>query len=622
MTSLSTLKNKGIFSHYSIKLLCASLISKIFLSFLSDHWRKRKNMRYRSRATKISRASLSQIRSLIKICIPGIISLESTIIFALTALLFLRTRLTLLIARTIGQNGQFLVEKKMKQFIFGVVDIGLLAIPGTIINVSIFHVKSILQRRFKQNLQTTLENEYFQGNNLYKISSQHTLDNPDHRIHHDSSVFCTTLVDLFLSAIRPLIDAIILSVNLSKVGGFDALAILISYYLFVIIFTTSFKADFESLIAHSQEKEGNLRAAHNQLFQHAEEIAFHSGEELECEHVEKILKSIIKHETRIKKTKWWNGFLDFILAKYGATCTGYIVSSVVVFNQKNYRSKVELTKLYLQTVQLYIPLSKAIGRLLLLYNKIAAVCSSAHRVEELRGMLCQISLSNNLLHANNIILDDEGNEIVLRSVDIISPTGALLVNNLNLCIIAKRHVLIMGCNGSGKSALIRIIGGIWLPHSGIVKKPSEEKMFFLSQRVYLPPGTLRAQMVYPFTEAEAHANNLTDNEIMRCAASLGLTQIVQREGGLNVVKDWHKVLSGGERQRVALVRVLIHRPIFVFLDECTSAIPQCDEVNLYTELQKAGITLITVSHHEALKSIHNVLLELKGSGSYMITDLS
>ncbi|CCW71493.1 unnamed protein product [Phytomonas sp. Hart1] len=622
MAILSTLKNKGTFSSYSFKFLCAFLIFKILLSFLSDKWKKKNRRRYRSHDNKMKRVSWSQIRSLLKICTPRIFSVESGIIFALTILLFLRTRLTLLIARTIGQNGQRLVEKKMKEFMFGVADYALLAIPGTIINVSVFHLKSILQRRFKENLHSALESECFQGNNLYKIATQRTLDNLDHRIHNDASVFCETLGDLFLSVLRPLIDAGILSFNLSKLCSFDALVLLISYYFLVATVTNSITVDFESLIAHSQENEGNLRAKHNQLYQHAEEIAFHNGEELECDHADKILKSIIKHEIRIKEAKWWTGFLYLIFAKYGASCMGYIVSGMVVLNYKDNLSKTELTRIYLQTVQLYIPLSKAIGRLLLLYKKVAAICSSAHRVEELREMLHKISLSNDIRNVNNIIRDDKINEIDLKDVDIVSPNGALLVKNLSLNIVPGRHVLIMGCNGSGKSAIIRVIGELWSLQSGIIKRPAAENIFLLPQRAYLPPGTLRAQMVYPFTEDKAHANNITDSEIMRCTTSLGLTQIVQREGGLNAVKDWHKVLSGGERQRVALVRVLIHCPIFAFLDECTSAIPQSDEVNLYSELQKAGVTLITISHHEALKSLHNVLLNLDGSGTYTIVNLS
>jgi ATP-binding cassette subfamily B protein len=55
-------------------------------------------------------------------------------------------------------------------------------------------------------------------------------------------------------------------------------------------------------------------------------------------------------------------------------------------------------------------------------------------------------------------------------------------------------------------------------------------------------------------------------------------------------------LSGGQRQRLATARALVHRPELVVLDDLSSALDVETEVQLWTNLADAGMTVIAVSH--------------------------
>jgi putative ABC transport system ATP-binding protein len=79
----------------------------------------------------------------------------------------------------------------------------------------------------------------------------------------------------------------------------------------------------------------------------------------------------------------------------------------------------------------------------------------------------------------------------------------------------------------------------------------------------------------------------------------------------------HKVeeLSVGERQRVAICRSVINEPALLLADEPTGNLdPEMTHqvMQLFSELNSRGITVVVVTHEEAVASYAQRVLRLKG----------
>jgi ATP-binding cassette subfamily D (ALD) long-chain fatty acid import protein len=191
--------------------------------------------------------------------------------------------------------------------------------------------------------------------------------------------------------------------------------------------------------------------------------------------------------------------------------------------------------------------------------------------------------------------------------------GDELIESLSFIVHSGEHLLISGPNGVGKSAIARIVAGLWPVYRGLVSRPRGfglDGIMFLPQRPYLSVGTLRDQVIYPHTEIDMREAGRTDAELQKILDDARLGYLPAREGGWNARKEWKDVLSGGEKQRMAMARLFYHEPRYAFLDEGTSAVSSDVEGVLYEQAKDRGITVITISTRVSLKKYHTFSLTL------------
>ena len=178
------------------------------------------------------------------------------------------------------------------------------------------------------------------------------------------------------------------------------------------------------------------------------------------------------------------------------------------------------------------------------------------------------------------------------------PTGAVLLAGETLRVAAGGHVLLQGPSGSGKSTLFRALAGIWPFTRGQVRLPA--RSMFIPQRPYFPNGPLRDALAYP-----EPVSRYSDAALRQALADALLPELADR---LDDTDAWGQKLSGGEQQRLAIARVLLKSPQWVFADEATSALDPAAEQTLYRRLTAlvagTGGALISIAHRPSVSAFH------------------
>ncbi len=189
-------------------------------------------------------------------------------------------------------------------------------------------------------------------------------------------------------------------------------------------------------------------------------------------------------------------------------------------------------------------------------------------------------------------------ELTLQDVEVRLPSGALLLEDVDVTIHQGESLLLRGPSGSGKTTLFRVLAGLWPFGRGRIGLPKDARVLFLPQKPYLPIGTLREVLSYP--ETPEHYTDEACREVLE-ACTLG--HLVPR---LAESTNWSLVLSGGEQQRVAFARALLYRPNWLFLDEASSALDEPTERRMYALLAERlpGAAVISVAHRPTVAAFH------------------
>jgi putative ATP-binding cassette transporter len=503
----------------------------------------------------------------------------------------------------------------------------MLATGYIIVAVYRFYLTQLLEVRWRAWMTRDYLQRWLTGHVFYQLElqSQNGTDNPDQRIQEDVQQFTSDTVGLSLG----LLDATVTLLSFVGIlwglsGGFSFEVRGETYNLpgFMVWMALAYALvgswmghvigrSMASLNFSQQRLEADFRHHLMRVREYSEAIALDRGGRVERLTLQERFKQVLDnfmHLLRVQKRYTWFN------SAYGQAA---VVFPMLVASPRYFSGAIQLGEL-MQISSAFGQVQESLSWFINNYSRLASWQATTLRLTSFQDHMQAVKLSETPVTEATSATHTSINALHTTPLTLSLPNGEVLLADTSLNAAAGDSVLIRGPSGCGKSTLLRVLAGIW-PY---VTSPTHdrrgepinygpvvlpERSVFMPQRPYFPEGTLRQALAYPDS-----AEHYTDDALKNALYDALLPHLVN---SLDVSSQWTQQLSGGEQQRLALARVLLKRPRWVFADEVTSALDETAEKTVYQKLltmvREEGGGLVSIAHRASAANFHDTVWQFE-----------
>jgi vitamin B12/bleomycin/antimicrobial peptide transport system ATP-binding/permease protein len=491
-----------------------------------------------------------------------------------------------------------------------------LVVVAIVILVNGRYMRQWLQIRWRRWLTARYQADWLAKQAYYRLQLQpETLgnDNPDQRISDDIRDFIESGLVLgfgFITSIVSLFSFLAVLWQLSfpiTVLGVTIPAYLVWVALLYSVFGTILAQvvgrPLLSLNFIRQRLEADFRFALVRLRENAEGVALYKGERDEAALLNTRFGAIVANFRRLMSR---NRALNAMVYGYGelAGVFPWFAATPLYFAKKISFGNLSRVAGAFGEVQ---------GAASWVVDNYAALADWAATVERLATFSRALEAVHMSEGTGIAAISGAGPDLSVRDLRLVLPDGTVLLNEAALRFHPGISTVITGKTGSGKSTLFRALAGIWPYGSGTIERPVGTALF-LPQKPYIPLGTLRRALGYP-----AAVDGYSDEAAQAALTDAGLARLAP---DLDVDAAWSQRLSGGEQQRLALARVLLTRPDWLFLDEATANLDPEGQADLYRILRERlpGTSVVSISHAPEVARLHDrqLVLQRREDGGMLV----
>lgn len=461
-------------------------------------------------------------------------------------------------------------------------------------NQKFFCSKAILI--WRRWLSAHYVNRWLSSKCYYRETGLGNLDNPDQRIAQDLQLFPALTINMIFDFIDSIGSLGVFSVILWKLSdqyiilGYHVpgslLWIAIAFVIVGTYFTHLIGKPLINLEKQSQKIEADYRYRLMRIRDNAKAIGAYGGELYE----EKSLSERFKHVY----TVWINMYIKRRHMNYfhsGYTQLSAYVPYIVAAPQY-FAGAFQMGEI-MQTVQAFGGVRVALSWFIFNYSSLAEWKATVDRLIQFENAIRKSERQKNF-----IVKESDEEKLLLKDIELILPDGKKLACIPELEIKKGEHVALSGPSNAGKSTLLYTIKGLWGYGKGTIEKP-KGKAIFLSQNPYLPIGTIAQVLTYPDEKLK-----LQDKDVLHALEKVKLDHL---KGKIHEFNNWELILFGGEQQRLALARIWVQNPDWVYMDESLSATDiECrNEILKNIEKDFPNIIIFAIHHDEKVNPFYD-----------------
>lgn len=179
--------------------------------------------------------------------------------------------------------------------------------------------------------------------------------------------------------------------------------------------------------------------------------------------------------------------------------------------------------------------------------------------------------------------------------------------DINMDIVDHSFTALIGHTGSGKSTVLQLLNGLFIPTAGKIKI-DDRVITATSENKEIKPIRKKVGLVFQFAESQIFEETVL-KDVAFAPQNFGISK---EEAETIARKKLHLVgiseelfnrspfeLSGGQMRRIAIAGILAMEPEILVLDEPTAGLDPAGRkelMQLFKQLHKEGMTLVLVTH--------------------------
>jgi putative ATP-binding cassette transporter len=441
---------------------------------------------------------------------------------------------------------------------------------------------------------------YMADRTYYQLKEQGGVGNPDQRIADDVRTFTATTLSFTLMFMNGTLAALSFSGVLWTISpllfgvavGYAVLGTLTAIYLGKPLVGLNYR---------QSDLEANFRADLIHVRENAEPVALLRREGRLTARLLRRLDDLAGNFRRITSVNRNLGFFS----------TGYnyliqIIPALIVA-PLFIRHEVEFGVI----TQSAMAFAQLLGAFSLIINQFQSISSFTAVVARLGALSEAVEHIPAAGSVATTVVEDAG-RLAYEGLTLTSPRdGRPLVTDLCVEIPHGTRVVVAGPDELARVALFRATAGLYEPAGGRIVRPGLDQIFFVSERPYVPAGTLRELLLRTGREDE-----FTDEQIMATLGELEIDSVAKRAGGLDREQDWASVLSVTEQHLLTLARILLAKPRFAMFDRVGRGARPDYRARLIDALSARSISYIVLTEGVADSPPCDAVLELPGDGSW------